>query len=163
MWQDPNVYVFISFGGFLILFYIYGKQPFIGILDGQIKKIEDELTKAAQEKEKATQRLKGQKKELAALDAKIDSLLMKAKTQADTLSATGREEIAQLIAQKHKEADQQIRKIKVQFDAQIRDLISQRVGNALIEWIRTHGNAEMHQRMHAQGMLLLEQSVTTNV
>ncbi len=80
--QEPLIWFSFSFALFAVMAYVLGKKTVLGILDGKIAKIAEQISSAEKLKSDAEALLKKYQNDLASASSEADAIIAKAKSQA---------------------------------------------------------------------------------
>jgi F-type H+-transporting ATPase subunit b len=107
--QDTNFWVLVSFVVFLALFFRYGLDSIINMLDQRSQKIRDELDEAEQLRIEAQEMLANYKRKQQNAEEEADRILAEAKDKAKRLVDQAEKELEQAIEKQKKQAEDRIK------------------------------------------------------
>ena len=113
MFEDPKLWLTVSFILFVILMIKPFKSMMIGGLDQKIEEIKSNINSSLKSFSEAEVKLKEAEKQTEDLDNKIQELLNSAKSQAETISKTIVDKTSQTISSKEKNSLERIKQIEI--------------------------------------------------
>lgn len=156
LFESSTFYLCLSFLGFIGLIFRYAYRPFIQFLDAYIIKVKQSLHQAEEKKEKAEQLLHQENLKLLAVEHEIAELLKAAEQQCQTLRNNIQAEIlAETKAQEHR-LKILMNKMNHDFVCQLNDQVSEKILQAVKEWVGNHQTDILQEKSQQQAISLLQ-------
>jgi F-type H+-transporting ATPase subunit b len=120
-WLDNSFYALLALVIFLALTLYFGIPRIVGkMLDGQIKKIADDLAEAKKLREEAAALLVEYEQKRVAAESEAEGIIAAAKDEATRLTAEAQVSLADLIARRTKAVEDKIAQAEAQAVAEVR-------------------------------------------
>jgi F-type H+-transporting ATPase subunit b len=120
-WLDNSFYALLALVIFLALTLYFGIPRIVGkMLDGQIKKIADDLAEAKKLREEAAALLVEYEQKRVAAESEAEGIIAAAKDEATRLTAEAQVSLADLIARRAKAVEDKIAQAEAQAVAEVR-------------------------------------------
>jgi F-type H+-transporting ATPase subunit b len=120
-WLDNSFYALVALVIFLALTLYFGIPRIVGkMLDGQIKKIADDLAEAKKLREEAAALLVEYEQKRVAAESEAESIIAAAKEEAARLTAEAQVSLADLVTRRTKAVEDKIAQAEAQAVAEVR-------------------------------------------
>ena len=120
-WMDNSFYATVALVIFVGMMLYFGIPKIIGkMLDGQIKKIADDLAEAKKLREEAAALLVEYEQKRVAAESEAEGIIAAAKKEATRLTAAAQVSLADLIARRTKSVEDKIAQAEAQAVAEVR-------------------------------------------
>lgn len=120
-WLDNSFYALVALVIFLALTLYFGIPRIVGkMLDGQIKKIADDLAEAKKLREEAAALLVEYEQKRVAAESEAEGIIAAAKDEATRLTAEAQVSLADLVARRTKAVEDKIAQAEAQAVAEVR-------------------------------------------
>ncbi|WP_332688041.1 F0F1 ATP synthase subunit B family protein [Devosia sp.] len=120
-WLDNSFYALVALVIFIAMTLYFGIPKIVGkMLDGQIKKIADDLAEAKKLREEAAALLVEYEQKRVAAESEAEGIIAAAKDEATRLTAEAQVSLADLIARRTKAVEDKIAQAEAQAVAEVR-------------------------------------------
>jgi F-type H+-transporting ATPase subunit b len=120
-WLDNSFYALVALVIFLALTLYFGIPKIVGkMLDGQIKKIADDLAEAKKLREEAAALLVEYEQKRVAAESEAEGIIAAAKDEATRLTAEAQVSLADLVTRRTKAVEDKIAQAEAQAVAEVR-------------------------------------------
>lgn len=120
-WMDNSFYALVALVIFIAIALYFGIPKIIGkMLDGQIKKIADDLAEAKKLREEAAALLVEYEQKRVAAEGEAEGIIAAAKEEATRLTAEAQVSLTDLIARRTKSVEDKIAQAEAQAVAEVR-------------------------------------------
>ena len=120
-WMDNSFYAFVALIIFLGMALYFGIPKIVGkMLDGQIKKIADELAQAKTLREEAAALLVEYEQKRVAAESEAEGIIAAAKEEAVRLTAEAQTSLSELVARRTRAVEDKIAQAEAQAIAEVR-------------------------------------------
>ena len=120
-WMDNSFYAFVALVIFVGLTLYFGIPKIVGkMLDGQIKKIADDIAEAKKLREEAAALLVEYEQKRAAAESEAAGIIAAAKEEATRLTAEAQASLADLVTRRTKSVEDKIAQAEAQAIAEVR-------------------------------------------
>ena len=120
-WMDNSFYALVALVIFIAMTLYFGIPRIVGkMLDGQIKKIADDLAEARKLREEAAALLVEYEQKRAAAEGEAAGIIAAAKDEATRLTAEAQASLADLVARRTKAVEDKIAQAEAQAVAEVR-------------------------------------------
>jgi len=145
MFEDPKVWLLVSFILFVILMIKPFKSMLIGGLDQKIEEIKSNINSSLQSFSDAETKLNEAQKQTEDLDNKIQELLTSAKSQAETISKSIIDKTAQNISSKEKSSLERIKQIEISAIQSIKNQASIELNSMITNYLANLSNDDKNK------------------
>ena len=145
MFEDPKLWLLVSFVLFVILMIKPFKSMLIGGLDQKIEEIKSNINSSLKSFSDAETKLKEAEKQTADLDNKIQELLNSAKSQAETISKNIVDKTAQAISSKEKNSLERIKQIEISAIQSIKNQASIELNNMITNYLSNLSDSDRNK------------------
>ena len=120
-WMDNSFYAFVALVIFVAMTLYFGIPAIVGkMLDGQIKKIADDLAEAKKLREEAAALLVEYEQKRVAAESEAEGIIAAAKEEATRLTAEAQVSLNDLVARRTKAVEDKIAQAEAQAVAEVR-------------------------------------------
>ena len=120
-WMDNSFYATVALVIFVAMTLYFGIPRIVGkMLDGQIKKIADDLAEAKKLREEAAALLVEYEQKRAAAESEAEGIIAAAKEEATRLTAEAQTALAELVARRSRAVEDKIAQAEAQAVAEVR-------------------------------------------
>ncbi|MGB3336494.1 MAG: ATP F0F1 synthase subunit B [Devosia sp.] len=120
-WMDNSFYAFVALVIFVALTLYFGIPKIVGkMLDGQIKKIADDLAEAKKLREEAAALLVEYEQKRVAAESEAEGIIAAAKEEATRLTAEAQASLNDLVTRRTKAVEDKIAQAEAQAVAEVR-------------------------------------------
>ena len=158
--NDPQIWVAVSFLLFFIIFGNFIWKKFSNFLDDKIKSITEEILMASNLHQEAKNLLSEEKKKLQGLDNEINTIIEEGKLKAQSLYNESKEEINNEIIKLEKSAKEKIKYLEKEAVIEIQNKISEQSIKLTEKFLEENLSKDDHVEMINNSIKELEKTLT---